>query len=50
MDSDAPDAIANSIATPGKKFHGWRLLGVLALVILATAAVSAFVDLWVIPR
>jgi len=31
-----------------KKFHGWRLLGALALVIVALAAVSFVVDWMVI--
>ena len=30
-----------------KRFHGWRLLGVLALVIVSLAAVSFVVD-WVV--
>ncbi len=33
-----------------KQFRGWRLLGVLFLVIIATAVVSAIVDFAVIPR
>ena len=31
-----------------RKFHGWRLLGVCALVIVALAVISALVDWWVI--
>ena len=30
-----------------RKFHGWRLLGVLAIVVLAIAVVSAIVD-WLV--
>lgn len=30
-----------------RKFHGWRLLGILAVVVLALAIVSAVVD-WVV--
>jgi hypothetical protein len=30
-----------------KKFHGWRLLGVIFLVIVALAGVSAVVD-WLV--
>lgn len=30
-----------------RKFHGWRLLGVLAVVVLAIAIASAIVD-WVV--
>ena len=33
-----------------KRFHGWRLLGVLFAIVVATAIVSAVVDLAVIPR
>ena len=31
-----------------RKFHGWRLLGVCALVVVALAVISALVDWWVI--
>ena len=30
-----------------RKFHGWRLLGILAVVVLALALVSAVVD-WMV--
>jgi hypothetical protein len=33
-----------------KRFHGWRLLGVLFAIVVATAIVSAIVDFAVIPR
>ena len=47
---DTPDVQNSPVSATEKRFHGWRLLGVLALIILATAGVSALVDLWVIPR
>ena len=50
MNPDVPEAQESEAPVTEKRFHGWRLLGVLALVILATAGVSAIVDLWVIPR
>ncbi|MEM1433068.1 MAG: hypothetical protein AAGG11_03350 [Pseudomonadota bacterium] len=31
-----------------RQFHGWRLLGIIFLVIAAIAVVSAIVDWWVI--
>ena len=31
-----------------RKFHGWRLLGVCALVVVMLAVISALVDWWVI--
>jgi len=31
-----------------RKFHGWRLLGVVAAVVILLAVISAIVDWWVI--
>ncbi len=36
-----------SPAEEERKFHGWRLLGVLGVVVIALAVVSAIVD-WVV--
>ena len=36
-------------STDDKKFHGWRLIGVITLVIVALAIVSAIVD-WIVLR
>ena len=48
--AEADAAAVEQDSGPEKQFHGWRLLGVLFLVIVATAIVSAVVDLAVIPR
>ena len=50
--ADAAAAVEVSAQDPGpeKQFRGWRLLGFLFIVIVATAIVSAIVDLAVIPR
>ena len=50
MDPEAPIASARPAPPEEKRFHGWRLLGILALVMVTIAGVSALVDLWVIPR
>jgi len=38
-----PDAAAE----PEKKFHGWRLIGVILCVVVVIALVSALVD-WIV--
>jgi hypothetical protein len=35
-------------AAAEKSFRGWRLLGVLTLVVVALAVISAAVDVWVL--
>jgi len=35
------------VAKPEKQFHGWRLLGVIGIVVLVLAIVSFVVD-WVV--
>ena len=39
IDHDSPE--------PERKFHGWRLLGIIALVCVAIAIASAIVD-WLV--
>jgi hypothetical protein len=43
-----PNEPDQSLADDGRKFHGWRLLAVVGVVILLLAAVSAGIDLFVI--
>ncbi len=44
MHPDEPD---NPAHDEDRKFHGWRLLGVILLVVVLLAGVSAVVD-WVV--
>lgn len=44
---DHPPVAQNNIDPQHKHFHGWRLLAILAVVILAIAAVSFVVD-WLV--
>ncbi len=42
-----PSAAESGEAAPEKRFHGWRLVGVILLVVVALAVVSAVVD-WIV--
>jgi len=42
------DESAEELAYANRPFHGWRLLGVIAVVVVVLAVISALVDWWVI--
>ena len=47
MQSVAMPNDPNTTPTDEKRFHGWRLLGILALVVIGLAVIAFLVD-WIV--